>query len=98
MGIDFLDIRFRLEKRFEVRLDRHSETALLATFEAASPEERDFTAGALHDWICEECRRAGRPVPTSSWTRVKLTLAEVLLIAPHEIRRDSRLVRDLGMS
>jgi hypothetical protein len=92
VGIDWFDVRFRLERTFESRLRS-------VDFEHLWAERRvaDLTAGELHDLVCALLRAKGRTVPISSWNRVRRELAESLNISPFAIRRSSWLTADLGM-
>ena len=92
VGIDWFDVRFRLERVFEVEL-RPADFQHLWTDRRVA----DLTAGELHEVICAKLRSQGRPVPFSSWNRVRRELAEALAISPFAIRRSSWLLADLGM-
>ena len=92
MGIDALDITFRLEKRFGIKTSRDDLKAFENTDWSA------FTAGFLHDLICEKLRQAKRPIPRSTWNGVRLDIARGIGISPLLIRREQRLIQDLGMS
>lgn len=89
MGVDFLDIQFRLEKVFG--------------FEDLGRSYADFleskgvgvTAGDLHDFVCSRLVEEGRP-PHGSWPRLKILLHDALGAKPAEVCRGSRLMADLG--
>lgn len=91
MGVDWLDVRLRLERRFGVRIEYADFDHLIGR------EQADLTAGELYDALCKRIRNAGRPVPHSCWNGVRLDLAEALNVSPLSIRRENRLARDLGM-
>jgi hypothetical protein len=91
VGVDWLDIRFRLERRFDVRIEH-------ADFDHLRGRSRaDLTAGELFEVVCVRLRSAGRPVPPSAWNGVRLELAQALNVSPLGIRRGSWLAGDLGM-
>lgn len=91
MGVDWLDIRFRLERRFDVRIE-------LTDFAHLRGRDRaDLTAGELFEVVCRRIRATGRDVPPSAWNGVRLELAQALNVSPLGIRRESWLVADLGM-
>ena len=91
MGIEMLDIVFRLERRFGVRLEP-------SYFDYLRELGRtDITAGELFEAVGDRLRAVGRPVPANCWNGVRLELANVLLVSPLSIRRESRLHGDLGM-
>jgi len=90
MGMDVLDISYRIEKRFGVRLEPPD------LVDACEANSYDLTAGMLHEIVCEKCQREGLEIPTSSWTRIRLILAETLAKPVREIKRDAWLCRNLG--
>ena len=93
MGIDLLDIRFRIEKRFGVTL----EIGDMECF-AANRHPFDITAAELHFLVGAKLQEAGRPVPRGCWNGIRLVLAEALCVSPHKIKPESWLVKDLGMT
>ena len=88
---ELLDLVFWLERSFGVKLDRKE---FLRVFGQREPV--DFTAGELHDWVCEEIWRKGKTVPFSSWHRVQRVLFDLTGKLPQSIRRGSYIDRDLG--
>lgn len=92
MGLELVDMIFRAEKSFGVEL--HSRD--FARFLQAS-DVRDPTAGDFHQWVCESCRTEGKPVPHSSWNRVKIIIVASTGVNPSTIRKQSRLHADLGV-
>lgn len=96
MGIDYLDIAFRIEKEFGVitrgKLDFSADPV-----EGRGRNQRSsVTAGALHDRVCDLLRAEGRAAPEDSWPRLQACISEALGVPLTEIRRESRLVKDLG--
>ena len=89
MGIEFLDLQFRLEKSFQTRLPKSWGK------EAGDRRPSDITAGDVHAYVCRFLRQSGQPVPHSSWHRVKLCVARVDGTSPSEVKADTRLVKDL---
>ena len=93
MGLDDLDIVFRLERQFAVKL---TLADLGKKFLQRTPP--DLSAGELHDWVVAQCVTEGKSVPHSSWRRVKEVLLDAIAAPPSTARRDSLLRADLGMS
>jgi hypothetical protein len=91
MGIDTLDIIFRLEKAFGIKIPRN-----VLFEESWDWRRRDVRVGELHEQLCRRLREAGRPVPHSSWHRVKVCVAESLGVELRKINRESWLFRELG--
>lgn len=90
MGVDFLDFNFRLEKQFDIRL-----TSAIWTEWFPSPR-RDITAGEVHESICKVLIAQGKPIPPSSWHRVKLCVARTAGKSPLLVNPQSLLRADLG--
>lgn len=91
MGIDTLDIIFRLEKRFGIKIPRNT------LFEKPWDwRRRDLQVGLLHKQICNRLTEEGRPVRWSSWHRVKVCVAEALGVELPKIRPESWLFKELG--
>lgn len=86
----FTDLLFRLERSFRVKLDGNA-----FPWKDVDIDRADFTAGQLHDWIRDQLRRQGRPVPSGSWRRVKAVLVDGAGVAPSEVRPESFVQRDL---
>ncbi len=91
MGVDWLDIRWRLERQFDIKFE-HSDFAHIW-----DSGRRDITAGELFDVVYTRLQSEGRPIPFSGWNRVRLELAHALVVPPQTIRRENLLVADLGM-
>ena len=92
MGVDLLDVTFRVEDQFGVKLDNSDWESLFGhrtTF--------DVSAGELHFLVGAKLGEAGKPVPRSCWNGIRLVLAKTLGIPPNRIKPESRLVRDLSM-
>jgi hypothetical protein len=90
MGIDFLDVAFRIEKQFGVRIE---PADILPAW--TKDDRNDVTAGEFHEIICEKCREQGIKVPRSSWNQLKLALVDALGVTPSEIKKDAWLRKDL---
>jgi hypothetical protein len=96
MGLDALDLTFRLEKSLGYRLTRSDWEELFRP--TATPSRWDCTAGEFHDWVCRRMRAAGHPVPFGSWRRVKICISDVTGTPLAEVRKDAYLIKDLGAS
>lgn len=90
MGVDALDLVFRLEKSFEIKLPHTDKNELFDV-------PVGVCAGHVHDFICKRLSEVGRPIPYSSWHRVQLCISRAVGVPPQRVKRDSRLVKDLGM-
>ena len=96
MGIDALDIVFRLEKSFGIKVPRGR---LFWTDEQRRRGEDppgDVSVGEIHERLSGLMREQNLPVPGDSWERVRDCVAGALGVRPEEVRREHRIVRDLG--
>ncbi len=91
MGLDLVDTLYRLERRYGVRLRADDFKPYFAK------PAHQLTAGELHSVLCDALARERKPVPVSSWNGVRRELAEVAVVSPFVIRRQSRLRDDLGI-
>lgn len=107
MGVDLLDINFRLQREFAVEIDMHGLTSeLLKLIELAESEavasggriERDITVQQLFSVVCNRIYHQHGSVPEDAWPRFAGIIVDVLLVRPEEVRPGAWLERDLGMS
>jgi hypothetical protein len=90
-GIDWLDIVFRLEREFGVRLTG-------TDFAQFSAHERiTLTAGQLWKVVAGKRQNGGNNRPKDGWERVVTTLGEALNVDSERVLPSSRLYADLGM-
>lgn len=95
MGIDALDIVFRLERTFEIKIPRGE---LFYRDGEISDRHKwfDITIGEIHVRLCELLRNRALPIPSDSWELVTRCIGEALHVPPTVIRPEHRLVEDLG--
>jgi hypothetical protein len=86
----FRDLVFRLERSF---LDKFDGNAF--PWKDVDIDRADFTAGQLHEWMRDQLRRQGRPVPHSSWHRVQAVLVDGTGANPSLVRLEAYVQRDL---
>ena len=90
-GVDWLDIVFRLEREFGVKL-----TA--ADLVGWPPAARvALTAGQLWMLVAMKITATGRETPANGWERAVAAFAEALNVKRNRIAPSSRLYADLGM-
>lgn len=89
MGVDMLDFTFRIEKRFEIKINRDDYRIVEEWATERRPKSRphDLTAGELHDWVVKLCEARGIIVPYSSWNRVKVELSKTVGKRPQVVHR-----------
>ena len=91
MGLDILDIIFRAEKAFGVKIHRGDIERLIG-----DRRPGEFTAGQFHEYLCQRCRDSGIPVPWSSWHRGQHVLVDALGVPPSRVKSESDVLRELG--
>ncbi len=93
MGVDFLDMTFRLERSFAIK--KLNQDDFKDFFDL---QQRDIQAGRVHECVCRALVHAGMPIPKSSWHRVQICIAQAIWIPPKKIKPESWLFKDLGCS
>ncbi len=90
-SIDWLDIVYRLEREFRIKLTG-------TDLEGLSADARvELTAGQLWELVAARIRGVGSEVPADGWERVVAALSEALNVEPRQITPGSLLYADLGM-
>lgn len=112
MGLDYLDLIFRVEKEFKVRISQ-------ADLEEMGRVQPDVPASAVLELLvtrptcpscgyslrghgvagmCPECGGSFVFDSEETWERLRRILAAVTRLDPVKISRESLLVRDLGFT
>ena len=75
MGIDLLDLSFRMEKHFRLKLGMNFWQDILATAQQVSPQVpiTDLTVGQVHRELVQRLKKEGRYVETSYLAGENLT-------------------------
>ena len=99
MGLDLLDIKFNLEREFEIEFDYHSIIELLNNGNTESPPTGAWTDVRVADFVATveaTLANASRdPVPDVAF-RTRNRIAESLGIPIEKIGLDSWVIADLG--
>lgn len=104
MGLDFIDLKFRIEREFDIQLDGQELAAELvrliemADQPAAGKAVWDFTVQQLLGVVCNRIYHQHGSVPDDVWLRMVKIIVEVLYVKPEEVTPQAYLVRDLGMA
>jgi len=94
MGIDLLDISFRIEREFGVRPKMQD-----LVFPETSRRIHDPTAGELFEFLLRSLPASEldtRPADEEIWRRLQLIIADVCYIPPTAVIPTARLHADLG--
>jgi acyl carrier protein len=84
VGLDWLNMTFRLEKRFQIKI-KPGEYGVLAR----RKNREDFTVGELHAFVCRKIKRTGRSVPTDSFEQLKDVLVDTLAVDREEVKPET---------
>lgn len=94
MGFEILDLHFQIERQLGVALrweDYPAEAYRVPGF---------VTAGLVSDLVQAKLKAhrhaEGKPVQSDIWPQMQRIIAEVVAMNPADVRRESRLVDDLG--
>ncbi len=90
MGLEFLDLTFRLERDFAVALPKRS------FLQEADVYRRDIRAEQVHEGIRTFLKHSSFPIPEDSWQRIQKSIAGTVGLKPEQVMRDSWLIKDLG--
>lgn len=92
MGMDLVDMQFRLEREFGVAPTNDDLEEL-----ARGYKPFDIRVGDLYVRMGNLCRSQWLPFPGDSWPRFQRILSEVTGVDAKDIQTDLLLVRDLGV-
>ncbi len=93
MGIDFLDLQFRIERRIGITISPEDLNDLV---EHRHPP--DFTAGALQFAIGARLSELGLPIPENLWEMICEDLGDVCGARPNSIKPSTWIIKDLGFT
>ena len=97
MGLDLLDLVFRLERTFGLKIRRQDLEKL-----ARQNDPPDLLVGQLFDLVRGQTPRGGvldHEVDAEAfWPLFQQQVVDALGIDPDEVTKDKRLFRDLGAS
>lgn len=94
MGVDWLDVAFRLEKSFSIKIRRGDTERLIPQAFVSKP--MGVRCGELHEMVLKLCGEQNVPAPSSSWTRVKLCIMHGCRAKAIKVRKEAWLVDDVG--
>lgn len=96
MGIDLLDLVFRIERQFNIKVHRDE---LAKLFLAADPQgnRRDLRVRDLHVWVEEQTRRQNPEYQGHLESELNLVISQCLYVKLASVTPDAWMVRDLGM-
>lgn len=95
MGVDLLDVVFRLERTFLIRIRRDEIFQLIERTQPA-----DIRVGRLYDYVHAKAVHAGvfdeDLDATVIWAMFRRALSDALGVEPDEVSKDRKLIHDLG--
>lgn len=100
MGIDFLDLRFRVEREFKIKIEQSEVQKLLENGNSEESSNGKWTDIQVRDFVLLIQNQVDVQNPTFNgdvFTVAKPLIAECLAIEESDISLDSWFRRDLGM-
>ncbi|MCH9656597.1 MAG: hypothetical protein K0U86_09990 [Planctomycetes bacterium] len=100
MGIDFIDLVFRVEKRFEIKIARDKALELFENGNTSDPPANAWTDIRVSDFVALIETLVSEQNPESDldiFDGVKQDIMECLGANECEVTPEAWLVRDLGM-
>jgi hypothetical protein len=95
VGVDLLDIVFRLERTFSIKIQREEFIGLIET-----DRTPDIRVGRLFDFVHDKAIHAGvfdEDLDTDLiWAMFRRALSDSLGVEEEEIGKDKRIIHDLG--
>lgn len=97
MGLDFLDLIFRLERQFGTKISRSQLDAMIR-----DRDPPDMLAGELFEYVRKKARPGGvydeEMDAESLWPMFQLAVSDSMGVHVDEVTEDKWLIRELGMS
>ncbi|QDT22460.1 hypothetical protein [Gimesia chilikensis] len=100
MGIDYLDLLFRAEKRFDIKIPREKAHELLNNGNTSDPPSNAWTDIRVSDFVGLIETLVSEQNPEYNleiFESVKQDIIECLHVEESEVTLDAWLYRDLGM-
>lgn len=96
MGIDLLDLFFRIERVFKIKIDRTEIDNLMASA-ASNGAKRDIRVRDLVTWIESQVRAKHPEYDGDVFEQTRPEIASCLYVNESEVTPDAWMVKDLGM-
>lgn len=100
MGIDFLDLKFRVEKRFQIRIPHEKAAELFRNGKKYDPPPGEWKDVRVSDFVAMIETLVAEQNPECKldiFTGVKQDIIKCLDIDGSEVTPEALLYRDLGM-
>lgn len=93
MGLVLLDVTFRVERAFGIRVPRdwHNDLGLVWKGDKA-----DATLGEYHQYILRLCREQNVPASPQSWIILAQVIEDASGMDREKLTEDTRLIRDIA--
>lgn len=91
MGLILLDLTFRVEHAFKIRIPRNWPAQL-----GLKVPGDDVTLGQYLEYIAKLCEEQGVDVPDDAWSRLRKIASDACTIDERKLSRDTRLIEDIA--
>jgi hypothetical protein len=95
MGFVLLDITFRIERAFGIRLPKGWPDQLGIVWDEGG---NDATLAQFHDFVLRLCREQDITTPVESWPMLVQIVEDATGMGTDEITSDTKIVRDIAPS
>lgn len=99
MGIDLLDLTYRVEREFDISLERGNMMQLLNDGNTSDPPKGAWTDIRVADYVAfveaAIVAQHGSPAP-EVYDRIKKHIVDCLGVTAFDVSSDAWMVRDLG--
>jgi hypothetical protein len=93
MGMVLLDMTFRVERAFRVRVPKGWHEQLGISWQDGGS---DATLGQYHEFVLRLCKEQGAVVPAESWPMLIRIVEDASGLDRAQITPETRIVHDIG--
>jgi hypothetical protein len=93
MGMVLLDMTFRVERKFHIRIPKNWHEQLGLSWRDGNT---DVTLRQYHEYILKLCDQQGALAPAESWSMIVKAVEDASGLDRSKITADTMLIRDIG--
>ena len=93
MGLVLLDMTFRVEKAFRIRVPKGWHQQLGISWKDGGS---DATLDQYHQFIQRLCHEQGAAVPADSWPMLICVVEDASGLGRDKITKETKIIRDIG--
>ncbi len=93
MGLVLLDVTFRVERAFGIRIPRDWHNDLGLSWKG---DKADATLSQYYHYILRLCREQNSPLPPDSWSLLVDAVQDASSLEREKVTGETRLIRDIA--